>query len=90
LHVTGVPLAHWPDWHVDVPLQALPSSQFVPSVTATCVTAPVPGAHASVVQGLLSSIVTGVPVKHVPFESHCSSVVHAFPSSHAVPEGRFV
>ena len=59
---TGVPATQVPlALQVSVPLQAFPSEQLVPVLTGTCVTAPVEVLHASVVQGLLSSVATGVP-----------------------------
>jgi len=73
-----------------MPLHALPSSQLIPSVTATWVTLPVPGTHASVVHGLLSVTTTGAPDKQFPFASHTSSTVQAFPSLQFVPEERVV
>jgi len=36
LQSRGVPLLHVPAWQVSTPLQTLPSSQEVPSVTAVC------------------------------------------------------
>jgi hypothetical protein len=73
-----------------MPSQALPSSQLIPSATATWVILPVPGAHASVVHGLLSVTTTAAPDKQAPFASHTSSTVHAFPSLQVAPAGRFV
>src|SRR5258708_5329117 len=45
---------------------------------------PVTGSHASTVQGLPSSMATGVPPEHAP-AWHVSPVVQAFPSLHDVP-----
>jgi hypothetical protein len=65
------------------PLHALPSLHDVPAATGVCVTPPA-GSHASVVQGLLSSMAT-VPVPvHVP-AWHVSVAVHALLSLQAVP-----
>jgi len=48
-------------------------------------TQPVSGAQESVVQGLLSSHVTGGPPAQTPFELHVSEAVQASPSLHGAP-----
>jgi len=64
--VTGVPATQVPvELHVSAPLQALPSGQLVPAATGVCET-PDMGSHASVVQGLVSSVATGPPAAHEP------------------------
>jgi hypothetical protein len=55
----GVPAVQWADaLHVSLPLQALPSEQLVPAGTGVCVTTPF--VSESAVQGLPSSMLTGV------------------------------
>jgi hypothetical protein len=73
-----------PGWQVPPPqvspvVQALPSSQ---ASVLFVKTQPVAGLHVSVVQMLASSQTTGVPAVQVP-PPQVSSVVQAFPSSHA-------
>lgn len=80
---SGVPGVHVPDWQVSVPLQTLPSVQFVPFETTTWVT-PVTGLQESAVHGLLSSTTGALPAVQVP-AWHVSAPLQTVPSAHAVP-----
>ena len=71
--------------HVSAPLQALPSEQLDPALTGVWVT-PVAGLHASVVHGLLSFNVGGVPATQVP-ALHVSAPLQALLSVQDVPLG---
>jgi len=64
-----------------IPLHALPSEHVVPSGDAI-LEQPVAALHESVVQGLWSSQLTGVPWQTEP--KHMSPVVHALPSLHGI------
>jgi hypothetical protein len=79
----GVPGAQTPAWQVSIPLQTVPSSHDVPFGTAAC-WQPVVVLHVSVVHGLPSSQLGGVPAVHTVPE-HVSSPLHALPSEHGVP-----
>jgi hypothetical protein len=65
LHVSGVPAVQVPPWQVSAPLQTLPSPQPVPFGTEV-LPQPKTGLQLSVVQGLPSLHVRGVPAVHVP------------------------
>jgi hypothetical protein len=65
LHVRAVPLVHVPPWHVSAPLQTFASAQEVPLATLVTVQ-PVVALHPSVVHGLLSLQMSGVPAVQVP------------------------
>jgi hypothetical protein len=65
LHVRGVPAVQVPPWQISAPLQALPSPHPVPFGTGT-VPQPKTGLQLSVVQGLPSLHVRGVPAVQVP------------------------
>src|SRR5262249_13037168 len=84
LQLIGVPAAHAPAWHVSVPLQRLPSGHGVPSATGTCAHDPPGATHESVVQGLLSSQLGGVPAVQMP-PWQVSAPLQALPSEHEVP-----
>ena len=79
LQFFAVPAMHVPLAQVSLTVQAFPSSHVVP--VSGVWTQPLLVLHVSVVQTLLSSQSTVVPL-HVP-PAHVSFVVHAFPSSHA-------
>ena len=78
-----------PDWQTPAPSQVSPplhrsaSLQAVPAATGVWTTPP-SGEHESAVQGLPSSMATGVPPPHAPVEQ-LSATVHALPSSHEAP-----
>jgi hypothetical protein len=83
--VGGVPATHTADaLHVSAPLHALLSLHDVPAATGVCET-PVAGSHASVVHGLPSSTVGGVPATQLPDALHVSAPLHALLSLHDVP-----
>jgi hypothetical protein len=85
--VGGVPGSHVPlELQVSAPLQTLPSEQLVPAATFVWVT-PFMGSQASVVQGLPSSTVRGVPGWQVPLELQVSAPLQTLPSGQAVPVG---
>ena len=65
VHVTGVPAAQVPFWHVSAPLHRLLSAQLVPFATGVCVHAPL-ASQASAVHGFPSSQLPAADV-HVPF-----------------------
>jgi hypothetical protein len=67
-----------------VPLQALPSAQEVPTGTGVCA-GPVPGLQVSVVHGLSSSTVGGVPLTQAPALLHVSGPSQTLPSEQGVP-----
>ena len=66
LQLSGVPAVHVPFWQVSVPLQTVASGQAVPFATAT-LRQPSTGSQLSVVHGLLSLQLSGVPAVQVPF-----------------------
>ena len=73
--------------HCAMPLQTLPSSQFVPGGAKGYSHIPVPGLQAPAKrQGPGGPQITGVPGAHNPF-MHLSAVVHVLLSSHTVPFG---
>src|SRR5437899_12976107 len=65
LQLSAVPAAHVPAWHVSAPLHTFPSLHEVPLATAVC-WQPCTGSHVSVVQGLLSLQLGGVPGVQTP------------------------
>jgi hypothetical protein len=66
MHTTFVPAVQTAEpLHVSAPLQRFESAHDVPEATGVCETPPV-GEHASAVQGLLSSVGSGVPGWHEP------------------------
>jgi ABC-type glucose/galactose transport system permease subunit len=83
LQSRGVPATHTPAWHVSAPLQRLPSLHEVPFASVVC-WHPVTGSQVSVVHGLLSLQLSGVPAVQVP-AWHVSTPLHVFPSLHEVP-----
>jgi len=84
LQLMGVPPAQAPAWQVSLPLQRFPSGHGVPSATATCEHEPPGAIQESVVQGLLSSQLGGVPaVQRPPWQ--VSAPLQALPSEHDVP-----
>jgi hypothetical protein len=84
-HVTGVPGVHEPlALHVSAPLHTLASLHDVPAATGVWVT-PLDALHASVVHGLPSSTVGGVPAVHAAEALHVSAPLQALPSPHEVP-----
>src|SRR2546426_12431485 len=83
LQLSAVPAAHVPAWHVSAPLHTLPSLHEVPFATAAC-WQPCTGSHVSVVQGLLSLQLGGVPAVQAA-DGQGSELVQAFPSLHEVP-----
>src|SRR6267143_559881 len=82
LQTSGVPGAQRPCSQVSLPLQALPSEQEVPSATGVW-TQPL-GPQESVVQGLLSSQLGGVPGVQAPARQ-ISAPLQASPSEQEVP-----
>jgi len=70
---------------VSLPLHAFESAQEVPAATGVCVTPPF-ASQASAVHGLPSSTGTPVPPPQAP-EVQTSPLVHALPSSQALPLG---
>src|SRR2546426_941564 len=60
LQLGSVPGVQTPAWHVSVPLHAFPSLHEAPFATAKC-WQPATGSHVSVVQGLPSLQLSGVP-----------------------------
>jgi hypothetical protein len=79
----GVPPTHVPPAHASPVVHALPSLQ---GAVLGVLTQPVAGAQVSVVQGLVSAQLGGVPPTHVP-PAHASPVVHALPSLQAAELG---
>ena len=84
LQLTGVPAAQVPAWQVSLPLQRLPSGQGVPSASATCEQVPPGAMQESVVHGLASSQLGGVPAVQSPFWQ-VSAPLQALPSEQEVP-----
>src|SRR5262245_15106190 len=84
LQLTGTPAAQAPLRQVSLPLQAFPSGQGVPSATATCAHVPPGATQESLVQGLPSSQLGGVPAAHSP-PWQVSRPLQALPSEQAVP-----
>src|SRR5215468_94231 len=85
LQLSAVPAVQVPAWQVSAPLQASPSEHAVPSVTAGC-SQPFTASQVSVVHGLLSLQLSGVPGAQVP-ASQVSAPLQTSPSEHAVPSG---
>jgi hypothetical protein len=83
LQLRAVPAVQVPLWHVSAPLQTLPSVHDVPLATLLAVH-PVAGLQLSVVQGLPSLHVSGVPAVQAPLW-HVSAPLQRLPSGHAVP-----
>src|SRR5262245_12207165 len=83
LQLSGVPAVQMPAWQVSVPLHTLPSLHDVPFATGVF-RQPATGSQVSVVQGLLSLQLSGVPAVQVP-AWHGSSPLHAFSSLQEVP-----
>jgi hypothetical protein len=83
LQLRAVPAVQAPLWHVSAPLQTLPSVHDVPLVTLLVVH-PVAGLQPSVVQGLPSLHVSGVPALQAPLWQ-VSAPLQRLPSGHAVP-----
>src|SRR5439155_908786 len=83
LQLSAVPTVHDPFWQVSLPLQRFPSAQEVPLRAAVCVQ-PKTGSQASLVQGLPSSQLSGVPPVHVPFWQ-VSAPLQRVPSGQEVP-----
>jgi hypothetical protein len=82
--VGGVPAMQLPPaLHVSCPLHTVASSQAVPVVTGVCFT-PAIGSHESAVQGLPSSVATGLPGVQLP-TLHTSPDVHRLLSEQVVP-----
>src|SRR5262245_18069476 len=79
----GVP-THIPFWQLSPMVQMLPSSHAVPLVTYECEHIPVEGAQESLVQGLLSSQLTGRPGRQRP-PWQVSRPSHSVALSHDVP-----
>jgi hypothetical protein len=85
LQSSALPGRQTPAWHVSTPLQTLESGHGVLFVTGVC-TQPVFGSHVSIVQGLLSSQLPGIPGMQMPFR-HCSAPLQRFASGHGEPFG---
>jgi hypothetical protein len=84
VQTTGLAPAHVPFWHVSDWVQALPSLQLVPLVTAGFEQTPLVGSHAPARwHWSLATHTTGLEPVHVPL-THWSVSVQAFPSLHAV------
>jgi hypothetical protein len=83
LHVSGVPLAQTPLWHVSFPLQTFPSLHELPSATAL-LAQPKTGSQLSVVQAFPSSQLSVVPPRQDPLWQ-VSLPLHTFPSAQDVP-----
>jgi hypothetical protein len=83
--VGAAPATHAPEpLHVSAPLHAFPSLQESPAARFTCTT-PTVEMQVSLVHGLPSSTVGGVPGRHAPSPLQVSAPLHAFPSLHEVP-----
>ncbi|XXY47146.1 hypothetical protein WME91_44800 [Sorangium sp. So ce269] len=83
----GVPGPHVPAPSQDsAPLHTLLSAHGVPSGAGVWI-GPITTSQASMVHGLPSSTMGGVPAAHVPAPSHVSSPLHASPSAHGDPAG---
>src|SRR3989442_810545 len=88
LQLGGVPGVHTPDWQVSSPLQTLASAHDVPFATGVR-RQPALGSQVSVVQGLLSAQLTGVPGRQTPARQ-TSTPLQRLPSLHEVPFGAAV
>src|SRR5689334_13579975 len=83
----GVPALQTPfASQVSAPLHKFPSVQLVSGGRFVCVT-PVGSTHESVVHGLLSLELSGVPGLHTPPDPHVSLPLHTRPSEQLVPAG---
>jgi hypothetical protein len=81
----GVVCAQDPLWHVDTPLQRLPSSQLVPSDLLVTGQIPVAGTQApTVVQAVAAGHTTAVPAEQTPLWQ-VSMPLQRLPSSQLVP-----
>src|SRR2546427_523693 len=80
----GVPPRQLPVWQVSAPLQALPSEHGVPSARLVCPHWPFCGLQLSLVLGLSSSQLMGVPALQLPF-CQVSAPLQALPSEQEVP-----
>ena len=84
--MTGVPGAHAPAWQASLCVQALPSSQVVPSGFGETEQVPVAGLQTpALVHAPAAAQTTGAPA-HVP-AWQTSFCVQAVPSSQVVPSG---
>jgi len=83
LQLGGVPAVQVPFWQLSAPLHRLPSAQERPFGTAVCLQ-PVTGSQVSVVHGLPSSQLGGVPGMHVP-AWQVSAPLHTLASAQEVP-----
>src|SRR5438093_1979472 len=83
LQLGGVPGVHTPDWQVSAPLQTLASAHDVPFATAVR-RQPAFGSQVSVVHGLLSAQLTGVPGWQTP-AWQTSTPLQRLPSLHDAP-----
>ncbi len=83
LQTTAVP-THLPLWQASPPVQAKPSEQPAPFVAAAHLHTPLAWSQVSIVQGLLSSQVTVLPVWHAP-ALQLSPAVQALPSEQPSP-----
>jgi hypothetical protein len=81
--LSAVPAVHVPLWHVSAPLQTFASAHDVPFATGVVVQ-PVDALQPSVVQGLPSLHVSGVPEVQRPLWQ-VSAPLQALPSEHEVP-----
>jgi hypothetical protein len=86
LQVSGVPVVHVPAWHVSPPLHWLPSLHEEP-FALLLKTQPALALHESVVHGLPSVQVGGVPAAHVP-AWQVSAPLHWLPSLQGAPFAR--
>lgn len=81
----GAPALHTPEaLQVSAPLQKFPSAQVTPAATGSWRT-PVAGLQLSVVHGLPSSTVGGVPAAQDADALQVSEPLQRFPSEQAVP-----
>jgi hypothetical protein len=85
LQLSGAPAVQVPDWHVSSPLQTVLSAHDVPFGNGLVVQ-PKTGSQPSVVHGLPSLQVSGVPGVQVP-AWQVSLPLHRLPSVHDVPLG---
>jgi hypothetical protein len=83
LQLSGVPAVHVPFWQVSTPLHTVPSAHDVPFATAAF-WQPLAALQESMVHGLPSLQLSGVPVVQVPFRQ-VSAPLHTVPSAHDVP-----
>src|SRR5438132_1466888 len=83
LQLRAVPAVQTPAWQVSAPLHAFPSLHDLPFASAVC-WHPATGSQVSVVHGLLSLQLSGVPAAQTP-AWHVSAPLHTFPSLHGVP-----